>query len=254
MKIIKDILFFALGAGWSSLRGASILMYHSIEDRPDHFNSVSPKVFEKQMNYLASHEYDVITLSELVRKMQRSERLEKCVVLTFDDGFRNNYSRALPVLKTFQFPATIFVATGWIGTRDEKSGLEYLRLGELREMEASGLAAIEPHTVTHPKLAALPPADARKEMLDSKHELESLFEKPKTLFAYPYGSCSEETARIAKECGFEAAVTVREGTVRHDARLLELPRNSIDRSTTFIQFKGKVSAAIDRYEALKGTL
>lgn len=251
---LKDGLFLVLGALWSGSRGASILMYHSIEDKPDHFNSVPPGAFERQMQYLAAHAYEVITLTELVRRMREGKDLTKCIVLTFDDGFRNNYTRAFPILKKFKFPATIFVTTEWIGTRDEKSGLEYLRPDELKEMQASGVIDIEPHTATHPKLATLSLEEARKEMLDSKKMLENMFGTSKKLFAYPYGNYAEETLHAARECGFEAAVTVREGTVVKGAKLLELPRNSIDRSTSFMQFKGKVSSVIDRYEALKAIL
>lgn len=248
---LKDGLFLVLGAGWSRLRGASILMYHSIEDKPGHFNSVPRKMFEAQMDYLAAHSYTVISLSECVSRLREERPLGRCVVLTFDDGFRNNYTAAFPVLRKHKFPATVFVTTGWIGNRDEKSGLEYLCEDELQEMETSGLIDIEPHTATHPKLGTLPPEAARKEMMDSKQTLERLLGRPKRFFAYPYGNHVAETVHIARESGFEAAVTVQEGTVISGAKLLELSRNSIDRSTTLVQFKGKVSSTVDRYEAIK---
>src|SRR3989344_8413921 len=159
---LKDGLFLVLGAGWSSLRGASILMYHSVEDRPGHFNSVAPAVFRKQMEYLASHQYKVISLSELIERLRAGTPLERCVVLTFDDGYRNNYTHVFLILRKHRFPATIFVVTGRIGGVDEKNGLEYLREDELKEMEASGLVDIEPHTETHPKLGKLAPDAARQ--------------------------------------------------------------------------------------------
>ncbi|OGG80377.1 hypothetical protein A3A39_04295 [Candidatus Kaiserbacteria bacterium RIFCSPLOWO2_01_FULL_54_13] len=251
MSILKDALFLALGALWSDLRGTSILMYHSIEERLDHFSSVAPAVFEMQMGYLASHGYRVISLGELASRLQGKSLLNRCVVLTFDDGFRNNYTHAFPVLKRFRFPATIFVVTGRIGQRDKESGLQYLRENELREMEASGLIDIEPHTETHPKLSALSKEEALQEMKKSKEAVERILVKQTRLFAYPYGNYTDETVRVAEECGFKAAVTVREGIVTSREKFLELPRNSVDRSTTFVQFKGKVSSVIGRYEALK---
>lgn len=248
---LKDGLFWAFGIGAGLKDRAVILMYHSIEDRPGHFNSVAPDNFEKQMQYLASHSYAVISLSELVERLLQKRSIERCVVITFDDGFRNNYSNVFPILKKYKFPATIFVTTGWISGRDDKSGLEYLREDELREVETSGLIDIEPHTVSHPKLAELSLERAREEIAGSKQHIEELLGKKCRFFAYPYGNYDEATARVVSECGFEAAVTVREGTVPANSRLFELPRNSIDGSTTFTQFRGKVSNAVDRYEAMK---
>ena len=224
---------------------ATILMYHSVGNRQDFFSTVSPGAFQKQMTYLAGKKYSVIPLAELVRRLHAHEPLGGSIALTFDDGYRDNYTTVFPLLKQYNFPATIFVTTGLIGTPG------YCSAEELREMHDSGLVAIEPHTLTHPKLAKLSRADADSEIRESRRTLQEVLGTTPTLFAYPYGSFSEETIAMVRELGFVGAVTVKEGTVGPDTDAFRLPRNSVDNSTRFSQFRGKVSRTIDWYVSCK---
>jgi len=242
---LKDGLFWALAIGAGLRERAVILMYHSIADRPGHFNSVPPAVFKRQMGYLKAKRYPVVSLKTLAKRLADMETPGGAVAITFDDGYENNYTDAFPVLKEHGFPATIFVATDRIGSP------ERLTREQLREMESSGLVDVEPHSKTHPRLAEADDALAREEMRGSKETVENMLGKSADFFAYPYGSFSERTLQIARERGFRAAVTVREGTVAPGEDLFRLPRVSIDASTTFAQFRGKVSRAVDRYEAIK---
>jgi peptidoglycan/xylan/chitin deacetylase (PgdA/CDA1 family) len=232
---------------------AAILMYHSISDHPEYFSAVTPASFEAQMEHLARSGRSVIPLAELVRRLESGEPLGGSVAITFDDGYRDNYLAAFPVLKSHGFPATVFVTTDAIGTVD-KRGLEMLSESEIREMHASGLIAIEPHTKTHPIVPALAAREARAEIEESKAAIESLVRAPATIFAYPYGAYDDAIADVVRDCGYGAAVTVTEGTVSHDADPFRLPRNSVDRTTTPAQFRGKISRAVDYYEAMKALL
>ena len=229
---------------------AAILMYHSVSPGVDYFMNVEPDDFERHMAYLAEQKITVIALSELVARLKARKPLGGTVVLTFDDGYRDNYTVAFPILKKYGFPSTIFVTTDMIGKTD-KRGLERLSVAEMKEMHASGLIDIEPHTKTHPKLATLPDDVAREEILGSKRAIEEMLGTSPRLFAYPYGSFNDSTECLVSACGFDAAVSVPEGTIGPENSLYRLPRNSIDTSTSFAQFKGKVSTAIDRYQKLK---
>jgi len=249
--LLKELFFRLVRSGPLPPDRATILMYHSIADRTDHFNSVSPESFEQHLAHLAHHAVPVISLKELVRRLKEKTPLGGAVAITFDDGFRNNFLNALPLLKKYGYPATVFVITDWIGTTNAKRDLEYMSENEIQEMEESGLIDIEPHTASHPKLAHLAVGDARKEIESSRTYIESLLGKPATLFAYPYGSYNEDTVRIVEECGYDAAVSVEEGTVASGSPRYRLPRNSIDASTTPAQFKGKISTAIDWYTSFK---
>lgn len=251
MKALLKNLFFTLAPKGRLSRGrASILMYHSIRAGADYFSSVSPQAFARQMAYLAEERIPVVALSELVRRLKAREPLGGAVALTFDDGYEDNYAEALPVLRRYGFPATVFVTTGLIGGED-KRGMRRLSVEQMREMAASGLIEFGAHTKTHPKLSRLGEAQAKEEMASSKAALEALLGAPVGLFAYPYGDFSAASAHIAGESGFDAVATVAEGLVGADADLLRLPRNSIDRTTSFAQFRGKVSRAIGLWVSLK---
>ena len=245
MSFLKEIFFKLVPKPMLAQGRASILMYHSVSARGGSFSVVSPEEFNRQMAYIAGKRCTVIPLTELVRRLCAGKTLGGTVALTFDDGYRDNYAEVFPLLKQYGFPATIFVTTGLIGQA------QYCTAEELREMHSSGLISIEPHTLSHPKLAKLSRAEAAREVRESRSALENILGTATTLFAYPYGSFSDETVDIVREAGFAGAVTVEEGTVGPDTDPLRLPRNAVDRSTTFSQFRGKVSRAIYWYAILK---
>ncbi|MHB1769607.1 MAG: polysaccharide deacetylase family protein, partial [Minisyncoccota bacterium] len=196
-SFFKNIVFVALNTVAPRLGNrASILMYHSISDRKDYFSAISLEEFKRQMAYIAGKKYMVISLAELVRRLRTHEPLGGTAVLTFDDGYRDNYTTVFPLLEQYRFPATIFVTTDFIGEPG------YCSAEELREMHDSGLIAIEPHTQTHPKLAKLSRADAEREIRESRRVLQDILGAPPILFAYPYGSFSEETVGLVREMGF----------------------------------------------------
>ena len=248
MALLKEIFFRLVPKLMLPQRSASILMYHSVNASRDSFSTVSPEEFNRQMAYLAGKKLSVIPLAELVRRLRAGKMLGGSVTLTFDDGYRDNYTEVFPLLKQYGFPATVFVTTDFIGRES------YCAAEELREMHDSGLISIEPHTLSHPKLAKLSRGAAAREVRESRSVLASILGTVPTLFAYPYGDFSGETVDIVREAGFVGAVTVEEGTVSSDTDPFRLPRNSVDGSTTFSQFSGKVSRAIDWYTALKAFL
>lgn len=248
---LKNILFRILALFPKNMDGrASILMYHSVGTHENTFFSVLPSEFVAQMKFLRDNNYTVITLSELVKRIKNATPLRGEIVLTFDDGYKDNFNNAYPVLKQFNFPATIFVTTDLISGVDERQ-FEMLSEDNLKEMHASELIDIEPHSMSHPKLARCSRGDVLREIQGSKEALEKLLGKTCTLFAYPYGNYNEETVSVLRELGFSAAVTVGEGTLLHGDDLFRLKRNSIDRLTLMTQFYGKISQSIDRYKMIK---
>ncbi|OGG59263.1 hypothetical protein A3C86_02455 [Candidatus Kaiserbacteria bacterium RIFCSPHIGHO2_02_FULL_49_16] len=248
-RLFKEIFFRLTNIVGLPEDRASILMYHSISES-DYFASVKPSEFKRQMSYLAGKKIPVISLAELVRRLKTGESMNGSAVITFDDGYRDNYTAAFPVLKKYGLPATIFVTTNLIGKKDTR-GLERLTIADMKEMEASGLIAIAPHTKSHMKLSTLSNEAARDEIAGSKRTLEEAPMKRAGEFAYPFGDFNDETVRLVIGAGFDAAVTALEGTVGPNDDQFRLKRNSIDRSTSFSQFKGKLSRAVDLYQKLK---
>jgi len=189
---IKTAIYFGLNVFFGSLPTgkAAILMYHSI-DHNKVFFTVTPENFRKQMDLLYKEKYSIISLGELAGLIIDKRAIPlKTVVLTFDDGYQDNYFNAFPILKKYNFPATIFLATGFIGkNRISSSGatLKILNWDQIIEMHNSGLVDFEPHTVSHLKLHRLSLEEAKKEILNSKRTIEEKLNKKCKFFAYPYG-------------------------------------------------------------------
>jgi peptidoglycan/xylan/chitin deacetylase (PgdA/CDA1 family) len=251
MKALLKELFFRF-APHPPLRAdrALLLMYHSLSGPSSYFSAISPTEFAWQMSYLAKTKLPVIPLAELVRRHVVGEPLGGCVVITFDDGYIDNYTIGAPILAQYGFPATIFVTVDEIGKID-RHGLMQMSEAQLRGLDRGGLVAIEPHSLSHPKLSRLSRDDAKREIAGSKHRIEELLDKRCAIFAYPKGDFSAETRQLVIDAGFSAAVSVKEGTANPESDRFALPRASIDRSTSRAQFRGKLSAALDWYEYLR---
>ncbi len=225
----------------------SILMYHSVGDNRAMFN-VTPEEFAWQLAYLKDKGYLVVPLAQLAASLAKGDKLkDKTVALTFDDGFADNFLNAWPHLKRYGFPATIFVATDFIGrayTNSQGLSLDVLSEEQIKELAASGLVEFGGHTHTHPRLENLSPADFAKEARRSKEILAGLTGQPCRLFAYPKGCFRDDFFAILKELGFAAAFSVKEGLVAKDDELFSLKRNFIYQSGGRAQFKGKLTYSL----------
>ena len=228
-RTIKNILVLIV----PRQKGIPILMYHSI-DNNNVFFTVKLEVFKKQMKYLKDNDYSVISLTELVRILESNNNLpDKTIVLTFDDGFGDNYSNVFPILKKHNFPATIFLITGLINKEMNNSQnipLKILNWEQIQEMHNSGLIDFQPHTVNHQELN-------EKEIIDSRKEIEERLNKKCELFAYPRGLYNNKIIDILKDNGFKASRTLKNGKVNKGDNLFELKRISVNSTTSFIQFK-----------------
>lgn len=244
-SILKDGVFEILDVFSSrDADRASILMYHSVGHNKAFF-TVTPEIFEKQMQVLCNGGYKVISLSELLKRIKNKESLKKCVVITFDDGYLDNYENAFPILKKFNFPACIFLVTGLLGkelTNSEGISLPLLNEQQINEMTQAGIEFM-PHTRTHRELVGL-----------SESELNHEIEGSKVSFAYPRGKYDLSTLDFLTAKGWESAVTVEAGSVSNTDSLLTLKRNSVDSSTSLVQFNAKINGTIDLYQKLKGIL
>ncbi|MEK9153419.1 MAG: polysaccharide deacetylase family protein, partial [Patescibacteria group bacterium] len=134
----------------------AILMYHSVE-RNNIPSTVSPENFAQQMAYLQKKQYQVISLASLVDILEKKQPLPaKAVVISFDDGYQDNFIFAWPILQKYNFPATIFLTNGTVGgEKIKKNGqrLKMLAWPEIAKMQNSGLINFQPHTISHPRLS-----------------------------------------------------------------------------------------------------
>lgn len=205
-----------------------ILMYHHIAyyygDKNDQLASlyVFPENFDKQMAYLKIAGYHIISLDKLYRGLQGLEKLpEKPIVITFDDGYDDNYQFAYPILKKYEMTATFFIITGKI------SSATYINWRQLRNLAKNGFG-IGAHTVNHENLSALSSDLAKKEISKSKKDLELALDKKIRFFAYPFGDYNINLYKYLEENNFLAAVTTADGLVENGSKLYQLPRKRVD--------------------------
>src|SRR4028118_2044606 len=178
----------------SRTRLPQVLMYHSIS-RPEGENDAlcdSPERFEAQMLHLERHNLRGVSMRELCRAMNTGGA-RGLVGLTFDDGYEDFLSSALPTLETLGFSATLFVVAGMLGgenTWEHRGGprphLRLLEADGVREVSERGME-VGSHTVTHPRLSGLDAETLIHEVVDSRQMLSEILNGPVEGFCYPYG-------------------------------------------------------------------
>lgn len=217
----------------------TVLLYHSISDSADFF-AVSPATFEKQMQYVKEH-FAVVPLARAFAHAGGERVKRDSVAVTFDDGYRDFLTNALPILKRHEISATVFV----LGDSPDRAELgnnhPLLTSAEIASAR-DGLVSFGSHGLTHKKLTKIPPEDLKRELEESRRDAEYL--------AYPKGSYNDTVIRGVREAGYAGAVSVTERGVRVGDSAFALPRIQIDHSTSWSTFRAKLTSAADWYYAL----
>lgn len=226
-----------------------ILFYHKISFPKPNAKIrdlyVSPVQFQRQLKYLKWRGYETIRLDDLFKWLSLGKPLPKRpIILTFDDGYEDNYTYAFPILKKFGFTATIFLITkdigglsGWADSQ-EKIREPILSWEKIKEMADYGID-FQPHTHTHPSLPKLDEQQIREEVVVSKEIIEKELQKKADFLCYPYGHFDSKTEQILREVGYKGALTTKRGLVKQNDNPYELHRIGIkDRHglLTFIQY------------------
>ncbi len=217
---------------------AVILMYHSVGAPGGHTTclDVAEEDFARQMAFLHARGFHVIRLTELADILRRGEKPRpRTVVITFDDGYDNNYTKAFPILKRYGFPATIFVIAGHLGEKyDVAKGVStrILTPQMMQEMAASGLIDIGSHTARNYYLPSVDNASvAWEEIRGSKVFLEKVIGVPVVSLAYPLGGYRRQTKEMARRAGYAVAVTTNKKAGRAGTDLFALERIRISGSS-----------------------
>lgn len=207
-------------------------MYHSIKYEKNNPVRIAPQNFERQLAWLSQNGYTTLTADKAYSYYENDRGFpKKSVLLTFDDGYSDNYTTVFPLLKKYKMTATIFIISGDVG----KSG--YLSRAQILEMSKWGIE-IECHTVTHPYLAKLNYSDQIYQLKTCKGYLEALTGKPVCYIAYPYGSYSAITIKAARELGFKMAFKMSGGKMTCYSGAFTLPRIFVNGS--FREFTEKI--------------
>ena len=205
------MFFLLIVAGFIQIRtatGIPVLNYHQVEPKDGNPLTLWPEQFEAQMEYLAAEGYTTITIDEMMDALENGSSLpEKSVIITFDDGYADNYEYAYPILKKYGFKATIFLIYDFTNTYPN-----YLTWDQVAEMKDSGLIHFESHTMTHANLAELTSVDElRHEIADSHDLLSEKIGYDMHYIAYPGGRVNEEIERITSAAGYRGGFTVHYG-------------------------------------------
>jgi peptidoglycan/xylan/chitin deacetylase (PgdA/CDA1 family) len=219
-----------------------ILMYHGISTElrkahPYFETNTSPELFKRHMQFLSTNGYKTIGLDEVAEAARNRHNTDKYVAVTFDDGYRDFYREAFPILTKYNLTATVYVVPTFAdGEHTGPHGEEYMSWSELREINAHGVQ-IGSHTMTHPKLYSLLPSQINGEIRQSKDLIQERLGISVHSFAYPFAFPEQDEGfvRILRDLlranGYRTGVCTIIGRARlgHDCLFFpRLPVNSYD--------------------------
>jgi peptidoglycan/xylan/chitin deacetylase (PgdA/CDA1 family) len=218
-----------------------ILMYHRVDldhpaDRVGTELTVSPGQFEEQLAYLKAHGIAAISVAQMENRLRLGQSLERTVVLTFDDGYADQYEYAVPLLRRYGDSATFYIVTGNVGRR------RHLSWAQLESMVAQHMD-IAAHGVQHNDLSLMTPAQQAVQIDDSVRQLHERLRVPIDSYAYPSGRFNSETLELVREANVPLAVTTDPSYVIPPETPFELPRVRVRGDWTLMQFVSALAAA-----------
>ena len=230
-------------------RVTPILMYHSISDNKESTLSVTLENFSRQMAFLKRKGYSVISLDSLVRNIKEGNTyLPKTVVITFDDGFKDNFTNAFPVLGKNGMTATVFLITDYVNNKEE-----YLSWNEVTLMGEGGID-FGGHTQNNVYLPSVEdPKRLWREIAGCKKDIEKRTKKEARYFCYPTGGFTERIKEVVKKAGYEGACTTNRGLSRQNKDVYELKRIKItdsDMNKPF-HFRAKLSGYYNLFRSYR---
>lgn len=211
-----------------------VLMYHAVSDDLWGFEElfVSPSDMEQQLAYLAENGYDPIFFEDL----PDLENYDKPVILTFDDGYLDNYTQLYPLLEKYNAKATVFVITSAMGVSQRSMTQE-----QVKELSDSGLVSIQSHTVNHPELSSLDEAQQLAEIRDSQLEVARMTGREPHVLCYPSGERSETTKELTAQY-YNFGIDMNGGLYTTGDDPMTVSRYYVSRYTTLDEFAAMVSA------------
>lgn len=209
-------------------RQVPVLMYHAVSDQTWGLEGLflSPSDMEAQLKYLTENGYDPIFFSDL----PHLDQYKKPVILTFDDGYNNNYTDLYPLLQKYNVKATIFVIPASVG------GQYSMTVAQIKEMADSGLVSIQSHTQDHKELASLSADQQKQQFAQSQLAIARMTGRIPSVLSYPSGSYDSNTLSLAPEY-FDMAVKSRGGLWTVQNNFFEIDRYPVYRDTGIHSFQ-----------------
>jgi peptidoglycan/xylan/chitin deacetylase (PgdA/CDA1 family) len=224
-----------------------ILMYHQIAQPPETTShlAVSPAAFAAQLAYLHGEGFKTITAAELSSALagETEELPPRPVVLTFDDGYEDFHSRALPLLERYGFTATVYVTTDWVEAARPLAPGRMLNWRQIAEAAHLGIE-IGAHSRQHPQLDQLPGKLLREEIYASKAQLEDKLGSAVTGLAYPFGYSNARVRQVARNAGHRYGCAVGNMVSQPTSDMFALPRLTVRSSMPMAAFHQVASGRI----------
>ncbi|MDE3098013.1 MAG: polysaccharide deacetylase family protein [Verrucomicrobiota bacterium] len=258
-----------------------VLMYHGVSHdaepgvHPYYRLRTSPPRFRQHLQWLKENGFRGVALRECFQKLSPPglNVPGRPVAITFDDGFRDFHTNAFPILREFDFAATVYLPTAFIGdsrrsfrpstgANRPSAGCECLTWNEVRELSAAGIE-FGSHTVHHPELVHLTWDEIQSELQDSKREIEQRLGVEINAFSFPYAfpQAQRQFVRQFKDllswAGYKTCVTTKIGRVWPGDDPLEIPRQPANDADDPALFAAKIAGAYDwlgRLQSLSKTL
>ena len=240
LLFIGLFFLFASPASANPTQGIPVLLYHHVSDQETNMPdlTLSTSEFTRQLSLLRSHGFQTISPAQL-RSFMQGERVslpDKAILITFDDGYADNYTQAFPILKQFGYTATIFM----VGINFDRANR--LTSPQIREMTASNLT-IGAHSMTHPDLTQISPSKLRYEVTGSKEKAEKVILTEVGYFAYPGGYYNVAAMEAVEAAGYQGAFSVLSGVNQPERDNVFLMRRiPIFRTTNFDQLLERLEA------------
>lgn len=234
-----------------------ILMYHRISSAPEsgvhpYFRvNTSAATFDAQLRFLKTNGYSAVNLDQATGLLTRPQKRLKPVVITFDDGYRDFYTDAFPLLQKYGFTATVFLPTGYIDDqRQAFKQVDCLTWAEVRELHTCGIV-FGSHTVTHPQLANLKRQEIREELARSKAQIEDHLGRPVRSFSYPFQFPETDAKFISfvqeslEGAGYSNGVSTIVGTATNTDNGFFLKRLPVNNDDDISLFRWKLQGGYD---------
>lgn len=238
--------------------GARALMYHSFGYRKQDPFCITPEEFERQIKWV-SHNKNVLSVKEFEQLLENKESIPKnSLLITIDDGYKSTLEIAQPILKKYNLPAILYVSSGiFDNTLENNPEFEpHMNKKELQSLFNEGME-IGSHGHSHCFLKGLSGSKLKKEIIDSKSELEKIIKSKITSFAYPYGTKAafdENTIFATKIANYKSSFTAQHGVIKKNTDRYELPRIKIESGESLFFFKLICNGGIDNWRIIDNLL
>lgn len=198
--------------------GIPVVYFHSVDPSEKNEVTISPDRLREELEYIKNSGYTTLTMTEVYDYLINNKPIpEKSILITFDDGYMDNYTNAFPILKELDMKATIFLISGGIDNG------YYLSTDQIKEMSKYGID-FQSHTVDHKYLDQLSYDEQLKQVTQSREDIKKITKKDVIAIAYPYGNYNDDTVKATEAAGYSLAFTTDRGLADRDDNKLELNR------------------------------